>query len=232
MERDLPGTLAAVAAMGYTHVEFAGYFQHKPSSVRRFLQEAGLSAPSSHLSPDALRQHPQAALDDAAEAGHEYVVLAWWDRALVDPEACGELIELLNRIGRLAGERGLSFAYHNHDFEFANYGDQVPYDRLLQETSAGLVEFELDVYWALTAGRDPLQLINSQPKRFPLLHAKDRDASGAETDIGRGQIDFTALMEHLPGDAVKYVFVERDEPADPMASAAMGLSNLRKCMGR
>lgn len=56
----------------------------------------------------------------------------------------------------------MKLAYHNHDFEFKKFGNQTGYDILLQETDKKLVDFELDLYWAVRSGNDPLQLFTIQ----------------------------------------------------------------------
>ena len=57
MQKDVEGTIARVAAIGYREVEFAGYFGKSPRDVRALLDHHGLSAPSSHVSlvPDQWR---------------------------------------------------------------------------------------------------------------------------------------------------------------------------------
>lgn len=228
MGRDLPGTLAAVASMGYSNVEFAGYFDHKPRDIPGLLQDSGLSSPSVHVPPDALINDLELTLDEAALAGHQYIVLAWWEQPLHNPDGYRQLADLLNHAGSLARQRGLSLAYHNHDFEFSANAEWVPYDFLLRETDPDTVSFELDLYWAVSAGRNPSQLMSSHPGRFPLLHAKDMDTSGRETDIGRGEIDFAALLRGLTTDTVSFMFVERDNPEKPLESAARGLASLNE----
>jgi sugar phosphate isomerase/epimerase len=232
METDLPDTLAAVASLGYANVEFAGYFRHEPADIQRLLQASGLHAPSVHVPPHALVNEPESTLDIAATAGHQYIVLAWWEQPMCTPDGYRQLAELLNHTGSLARDRGLSLAYHNHDFEFSANPEWVPYDFLLRETDPSLVSFELDVYWAVKSHRDPLRLVSSNPDRFPLLHAKDMDRSGGETDIGSGQIDFRGLLGDLPVDTVNFIFVERDEPEAPLDSAALGLARLRDILNR
>lgn len=227
MERDLAGTLAAVAAIGYSQVEFAGYFNQSPADILQLLNAEGLEAPSAHIAPHALIDQPEMALDQAAIAGHRYVVLPWWEEPYRNPKGYHQLAELLNRVGELAHARGLALAYHNHDFEFSAQEHWIPYDFLLTHTDPSYVTYELDLYWAIRAGRDPVELFSKYPGRFTLLHAKDMDATGAETDIGKGQIDFATLLGELPLEAVKYLFVERDVPEEPMASAALGLTRLK-----
>lgn len=231
MKSDLPATLETVASQGYRHVEFAGYFGHSPAQISALLQALGLNAPAVHVPPQALLDQPESTLDSAAEAGHEFVVLPWWEQPLRNPEGYRQLAALLNHAGGLARERGLSLAYHNHDFEFSANAEWVPYDFLLQATDPALVCFELDLYWAVSSDRDPLQLINSHRDRFPLLHAKDMDLRGNETDIGSGQMDFPRLLGKLAADTVSYVFVERDEPDNPLQSARRGLAALEEILG-
>jgi sugar phosphate isomerase/epimerase len=230
MASDLPGTLSAVASLGYANVEFAGYFGRSPREISTILQACNLNAPAVHVPPQALLDQPELTLDTAAEAGHEYVVLPWWEQPLRNPDGYRQLAELLNHAGSLAQERGLSLAYHNHDFEFIANAEWVPYDFLLGETDPTLVAFELDLYWAVSSDRDPLQLINSHHARFPLLHAKDMALSGNETDIGNGQMDFASLLGDLTHDSVSYIFVERDEPENPLESAALGLEKLTELL--
>lgn len=231
MEQDLAGTLAMVAAMGYSQVEFAGYFGCDPATIVNLLRSSGLSAPSAHVTPTELLQHPELTLDTAALAGHQYIVLAWWEGALCNPDGYRQLADLLNHAGKLAQQRGLSLAYHNHDFEFLPGETGAPYDFLLAATDPQAVSYELDLYWAVSSGRDPLQLMADHPGRFPLLHAKDMASSGHETDIGAGEIDFASLLGALPDESVEHIFVERDEPQLPLASAASGLNRLQEILG-
>ena len=231
MERDLTGTLAAVAAMGYSQLEFAGYFNHSPAEIARLLRTEGLDAPSAHIAPQDLIAQPEQALDQAATAGHSHVVLPWWEESLRHPEGYYQLAELLNRTGQMATERNLNLAYHNHDFEFSTEAGWVPYDFLLTQTDPDHVSYELDLYWAVRAGRPPSGLFAEYPGRFTLLHVKDMAADGRETDIGKGQIDFAKMLSELPLEAVDYLFVERDEPEEPMASAALGLTRLNTLLG-
>src|SRR5258705_13819172 len=55
LEKDFEGTLAKVASLGYTEVEFAGYFNRKPAEVKAVLNRYNLSSPSFHISTSVLR---------------------------------------------------------------------------------------------------------------------------------------------------------------------------------
>lgn len=224
MQRDLPATLARLAEIGYREVEFAGYFGRTPADVRLLLERYRLSAPSAHLPYELLRTGWDRALDDALAAGHGYVTIPWTpveQRRTLD--GWRRVAEEFNRAAERARGRGLRFAYHNHDFEFVRVGDVVPFDVLLAATDPALVSFEMDVYWVTRAGGDPLAYIRQHPTRFTMLHVKDSAGppNHAMVDVGAGTIDFAAILrlDAEQRHAVQHVFVEHDQPADPMAFA-------------
>ncbi|MDT8342481.1 MAG: sugar phosphate isomerase/epimerase, partial [Longimicrobiales bacterium] len=127
MEESVPATLAAVAAMGYGEVEFAGLFGHSPARVRRMLGQEGLRAASSHVGMDVIRGGWEAALDDAATLGQDLIVLPSLPaevptaagRALDarTPDGLRALAEELTRAGEAARARGIHLGFHNHEFE-------------------------------------------------------------------------------------------------------------------
>ena len=154
MATDVAETLQAIAGIGYREVEFAGYFEHSPGQIRQMLDRYGLAAPSTHMDARALRDDPMPLVDAAAEIGHDYVTVAWLnpeDRQSIDDYR--KWAEVFNRVGETCRANGLRLAYHNHDFEFASMQGRVPFDVLLQETDADLVDFELDLFWVVTGGR-------------------------------------------------------------------------------
>src|SRR5207302_1314694 len=219
MEKDVEGTIARVAAIGYREVEFAGYFGKSARDVRALLDKNGLSSPASHisLSPEQRR----AALDAAPVIGHRYLVLAWIpaeERHTLDDYK--RWAERLNRAGTEAKAAGLQFAYHNHDFEFAPLDGKLPYDVLLAETDPKLVQLEVDLYWITKGGQDPLAYFARWPGRFPMVHVKDSAGPPDHriVEVGAGKIDFKKIFAQSDQAGIKYYFVEHDEPADAFAS--------------
>ena len=219
MEKDFEGTIARVAATGYREVEFAGYFGRSPRDVRALLDRHGLSAPSSHVSlaPEQWR----GALDAAPIVGHRYLVIAW-----IPPEERRTLddykraAERLSRAATEARAAGLQFAYHNHDFEFAPLDGRLPYDVLLAETDPKLVQLEVDLYWIVKGGQDPLAYFARWPGRFPMVHVKDSAGPPDHrmVEVGAGKIDFKKIFAQRDQAGIQHFFVEHDEPADPFAS--------------
>ena len=130
-----------------------------------------------------------------------------------------DTMEALNALGERTRAAGVRLAYPNHADEFTPFGGgPAGYDVLLDETDPALVSMELDVFWAVHAGHDPVDWLSRFPGRFPLLHVKDRAASGAMTDVGAGEIDVARIIECAAQGGLEHIVVEHDEPTDALAS--------------
>jgi sugar phosphate isomerase/epimerase len=224
MKRDVAATLARLSQIGYREVEFAGYFDKSPAEIKQLLATNGLTAPSTHVPYELLKGDWAKTLDTAVAIGHEYVTIPWMDPKLRGTAAGWKAIAAdFNRGAEQAKGRGLKFAYHNHDFEFKPVEGQVPYDILLAETDPALVDFEMDVYWTVNGGADPLAYFRKHPTRFTMLHIKDSAGppDHKQVDVGAGKIDFAAVLrlDAEQRKAVKHEFVEHDQPPDPFGFA-------------
>lgn len=219
LKADFVGTLRQVAAIGYKEVEFAGYMGRTPAQVKAVLKDTGLKAPATHLALETVEREWGTTMEAAHGIGIEYLVVPWINAdQRTSIEGYKQVAAAFNRAGRQARAAGLRFAYHNHAFEFERMDGQVPYDVLLQETDPALVEFEMDLYWTVAGGRNPLAYFAKYPGRFPLVHVKDRTADGQMADVGSGAIDWGAIFAHRKEAGIKHYFVEHDEPKDPFAS--------------
>lgn len=245
LKQDFRGTLQRIAALGYREVEFAGYFDQSPQAIRALLDDLGLAAPSAHAGDALLGPDAERAIDAALTVGHRYLVVAW-----VPPEQWRDLegwkrrAQAFNRAGELCRRAGLQFCYHNHHFEFAQLLGRRPYDLLLSDCDARLVQMELDLCWAAAARQDALQLLRDHPGRFPLVHLKQLkalprldaadvlsmhmdEAVGLMTEVGPGAIDFARLLADPASRGIRHFFVEHDQPAAPLASIETSLGYLR-----
>ncbi len=75
-----------------------------------------------------------------------------------------KLVEKLNKASEVVKSAGMHLAYHNHDFEFKDWGGgQNGFDIFLKQTDPSLVSFEMDIYWTTKAGKDPVQLMKENP---------------------------------------------------------------------
>lgn len=228
MKRDVAATLARVAQIGYTEVEFAGYFDHTPAEIRAMLDQNHLTAPSAHIPLQTLQGDLSGVIAAAKTIGHEYIVCPW-----LDPSQRGSTVDAwksfgatLTDIARRVQQAGLQFAYHNHDFEFTKIGDTVPFDVLLANSDPQLVKLEMDLYWATRAGQDPLAWFAKYPGRFPLVHVKDGRAGNMDmAPVGSGSIDWKRIFAKRELAGIKHYFVEHDNAADGPGGAFASITS-------
>jgi sugar phosphate isomerase/epimerase len=218
MKKDFAGTLAKVAKIGYKEVEFAGYFGNDPKTVRDLLTKDGLAAPSAHIGFPVLGKDWDKIIEDSLTVGHQYLICPWIEEKYRTVAGYKEVAALFNKAGEQAKKAGLQFGFHNHNYEFPPVEGQVPLDLLITQTDPSLVVFEMDVYWVRAGGADPVIYFKRYPGRFPLLHIKDMDSAGKMVDVGRGVIPWKTIFQNWDLAGVKHIFVEHDEPHEPLES--------------
>jgi sugar phosphate isomerase/epimerase len=227
MARDVEGTLARVAEIGFREVEFAGYFGQKPREVRAALDAAGLDAPAAHVSFNLLQDGWEQTLEAASVIGHHTLIVPWIAEERRTLDGYRAAAELFNSAGEAARAAGRQLGYHNHDFEFERIDGRVPFDVLLEATDPDLVVYEMDLFWVTNGGHDPIDYIARYPGRFALVHVKDRSADGAMVDVGQGTIDFAEIFARRTQAGIRHYFVEHDRPGDPFASIQTSYDFLR-----
>ncbi len=232
MARDAAGTLRQVAGLGYGEVETAGLFDLSAEQFRSALDAAGLVSPAGHYPVDAIRQQPEGTIATARTLGQQWVVVPFLDVDERSADGYQRLADDLNRFGAAARNEGMRVAYHNHDFEFTSLSDGgTGFDVLLTGTDPSLVDMELDLFWAVKGGRDPLALFAAHPGRFPLCHVKDMaDVAGSQemVTVGEGEIDFAGIFAQAQQAGLTHYFVEHDNPPDPIESIRASLEHLQQ----
>jgi sugar phosphate isomerase/epimerase len=231
---DLPGSLELLAGIGYPEVELFTLQGLSAAEFRAALDAVKIRALAAHVGIDRWRSELETVLDEAETLGMHYVgVPGIFPNPPATLETYSSLAREFNGYAEAAANRGLRFYYHNHAFEFARDRGTRLYDVLLQETDPDLVFFELDLYWIVTGGADPLDYLGRYDQsRWPLFHVKDRDAAGDFADLGEGNINFARIFSELENKHYHHYFVERDTQVDPARTATVGYEYLRSLRGR
>lgn len=233
-ERDLPGTLAQVAHMGYEGVEFAGYYGYPAPELRAMLDGLGLRVAGTHISLDTLLG------DQFAETVAFNRVLG--NRFLIVPGLAAERRDsrpawlqtaaLFNQVaGRLAGS-GMRTGYHNHSIEFAPLDGELPWDTFFSHTDPEVV-MQVDIGNALHGGGDPVPYIARYPGRAATVHLKEYSASNPDALLGEGDVDWAQVFElcETVGGSEWYIVEQESYPYPPLECVERCLQALRR-MGK
>lgn len=210
---DIPGTLATLSKIGYNSIEPYGFdgsfYTYSAKDFRKMCQDLGMVITSTHCGI-TIENAPLYA-EKAAEAGLEYLVLpSFGGRPEKTLDDYKKVAQEMNQIGVITKKSGITFGYHNHNHEFRTIEGQLPYDTLLAETDPGLVTFEMDIFWVVKGGHQPLQYFEKHPGRFQLWHVKDMGNDGESCIVGNGHIKFNDLMKHSETAGLKRIVYEQE----------------------
>ncbi|MBC7418725.1 MAG: sugar phosphate isomerase/epimerase [Pedobacter sp.] len=241
LPKDAKGTIEQISKAGYQEVETFGFsngkfFGYSAKDFKKLLGDNGLTAPSGHYGMDEFDRtgktdQLKTNMDAALAVGSDYFTIAS-AHAGEGADGFKKLAEDFNKVAELTKAAGLKFAYHNHNFEFKPIGDTTGYEILLKETDKNLVNFEMDIYWVVRGGKDPIALIKENPGRFVMWHVKDMDKQHPEenTEVGNGSIDFKPIFEEAKLSGMKHFFVEHENNyyPDPIGSIKTSSNYIKK----
>jgi sugar phosphate isomerase/epimerase len=224
-KKDVPGTLKKVQDFGIRLVELAGTYELPPAKFKELLTAHGLQPVSAHFAYERFRDDPEGVAREAKALGVQYAGCAWITHAdTFDEKECRSAIEVFNRAGAVLAKQGLKFFYHTHGYEFQPHGQGTLFDLLMAETKPENVSYEMDVFWVVHPGQDPVKLLGKYGKRFELMHMKDMkkgvktgDLTGKsdvsnDVTLGTGQLNWPAILQAADKAGVKYYFIEDESP--------------------
>jgi sugar phosphate isomerase/epimerase len=243
--KDPSAVIKNVAMAGYKEVEMFGlaadqrFFGRSVKDFASLLQQNNLVSPSGHYMPEKFLfengsdDEVKKLCDVGHTMGHQYIVIPWMAeerRKTIDQYK--KLALRINKAGEICKAANLKLAYHNHDFEFFDLNGQKGYDVLLKETDASLLQMEMDIYWVVSAGYDPVEIFKANPGRFPMLHVKDMDKVNKKmnTEVGNGSINFKKIFKCAKIAGVKHYYVEQENNYKPdiLSSIKASSNHLRK----
>lgn len=231
----LGDVLARLAALGYTNVEgYGGLFEGADiDALAADLAANGLKMPSSHIGIDAIENDPAGCVALAQKLGltQVYVPYLMPDERPTDAAGWRAFGDRLVAASKPFVDAGLTFGWHNHEFEFtALPSGELPMDLILEGND---LSFEFDVAWAAVAGFDPLDTIAKYGNRITAAHVKDRAPEGENADedgwadAGHGVLDWPAYFAALKAAGCDNFVMEHDNPADDHRFASRALAYMQ-----
>jgi len=237
IKKDLPAAIKKVAEMGYKFVESAGYgdvkfYDMEPGDFKALCEANGMTVLSSHTGRplpgsenyEATMAWWDACIDAHVAVGAKYIVQSSMGiSAYRTIDTLKKWCDYFNTVGEKCNAKGIRFGYHNHDREFSTvHGDTIMFDFMVQNTDPAKVMFQLDLYWCVMGGKNPVDYFNKYPGRFELWHIKDKEEIG-----GSGMMDFAAIWAAAAKSGMKYGIVEVEEyNFDQFTSCKVSLDTL------
>ena len=227
LAEDTPGTLGRIRDLGFADVETASLYGRTAGGFAELLKQKGLTCSSVIAEYDRFSKDLSGVVRDAKELGASYVITSNIPHSgeLTAPDVSAAA-ENFNTWGMKVKEQGLRFGYHPHGFEFVHTPTETLFDLLAKETHGDYVTFELDAFWFVHGGADPVCYLEKYSGRFELMHLKDMakgtiiDLTGRAPDessvaLGKGHLDWAAIFRAADRAGVKVYFIEDESPQAP-----------------
>jgi sugar phosphate isomerase/epimerase len=224
-KQDAPRTLDEVRDWGVKYAE--GYadllpaIKMTPEQFKSQLDARGITLVGSHFGYDKIRDDMEGVARDADAMGLKYVGCAWIPHTgAFNEKTCREAIAVFNHAGEVLAKHGMKFFYHVHGYEFQPYKDGTLLDLMMKETNPKQVCYEMDIFWIVFPGQDPVALMKKYSTRWELMHLKDMKkglktgslSGGTDVNndvaLGAGQIDMPAVLHAAKKIGVKWYFIE------------------------
>ena len=237
-EDGIQKVLETVAKMGYKNLETASgdnktVYGLAPREFKKIVNDLGMKCTSAHLGQTYTKEKENEvmswwdqAIDTYNEVGVRYIIQPWMP--VNDATTLNDLklyCDYFATVGYKTASASIAFGYHNHNFEFRKIGDQLIYDFLLNNVSKNHVCFELDVYWCVEGGGDPVAYLKNYPSQFKAVHIKDEKEIGAS-----GKMNFKPIFDQMYANNIKdwYVEVEQYTNNAPVVSVQQSFDFLNK----
>jgi len=219
------GTLDEVKSFGFRYAELAGTYGMSAEKFKQELDTRGIQPIGAHFGYERYRDDAEGVEQEAKALGLKYAGCAWIPHTGdFDEKTCREAIAVFNKAGAAMAKHGLKFFYHVHGFEFQPHGQGTLLDLLFAETDPKTVSYEMDIFWIVFPGQDPVKLLEKYPKRWELMHLKDM-RKGTQTGLltggtdvkndaalGTGLMDMPSILRAAKKVGIKYYFIEDESP--------------------
>lgn len=267
MDKDPLKTIGQVADVGYRYLESANHramedtgvgFGISAEELKKVLDDSGSRIISAHIFPFSEDNYKQV-IEYNLKIGNHTVVYPM--EVFQDYDDTMRKVETYERMGKMAAEEGVQFLYHNHYQELQEFRGHKVLDLIVENTDPAHVNLELDTFWVLRGGIDPVELMKKYGTRIKMLHQKDFsrdtktpvnmfDVVGKDTfitreifnkykcnddfvEIGYGQMDIQKIINTaIEIGSIDYIVLEQDATKlDQLESVKKSMEGFRKFKG-
>lgn len=223
--KDPKNILQQVASFGYKQIEsYEGpngmFWGMSNNEFKKLMDGLGMTMIASHC--NVFKDFEKKA-DEAAAIGMKYLLSSSYGKQKTKDDY-KKLSDQFNQSAEICKKNGIRFAYHGEDSDFMNQDGFVPHDYFMKQSDPSAMDFEMDFYWVIVGGEDPINLLKKYPGRFRLCHIKDRVKGSAKRedtcDLGVGSINFREILKIARKNGMQYYIAEQENypGSTPLAS--------------
>lgn len=232
--KDLGGSLAKVAKMGYAGVEFAGWHNHAAGDIRKMLDDTGLKMAGSHTPwGDVQDEKLDATIEFNKILGNRFLIVPGLPRELIKTaDDWKKMADFFNRVAGKLKPHGMLTGYHNHTIEFKPLDGKIPWDVFFSNTKKEVV-MQVDTGNCMHGDGDPMEYLERYPGRAITIHLKEFSKTNQKALLGEGDVPWTRVFDYAENrGATEWYIVEYEIPGLPAMEAVEGCLKQLAKMGK
>ena len=228
-EKDLDESLKKLKDIGYQTVQLSGIGPIEPEIVKELCDKYGLEVICTHRGQEDYLENLEETIRYHKIIGCKIAGIGSigdYDRSA---EGFRKFVKDFTPVSKRLKEEGITFAYHNHAFDFIKEDGKYLLDIILNESDFDLI---LDVYWIAFSGIDPAKFIRKIGIRGKVLHFKDlicnKNNKTDMAEVVNGNLDWDSIIEACEDAGCLAAMVEQDTcSGDPFDSLKISYNNLK-----
>jgi len=230
---DVEKSMKKIKEIGYNAVQVSGFGPIEPERVKDIMDKEGLKICATHIGFNLMQENLDAVIKQHKLWDCKYVGVGSMPNEYRESrEGYVRFAKEASDIARRLADEGLSFIYHNHNFEFVKFDGVTGMDILLEESDPDVFGFEIDTFWVQAGGANPVDWIYKVKGRMKVIHFKDMGVSAERqaimTEVGEGNLNWKAIIKACQDTGVEWAPVEQDIcQRNPFESLAISLKNLK-----
>ena len=237
--KDMPGvteSLKKIKDIGYSNVQISGMGPVDHNEVAKVANDLGLTISCTHMAWSMFQNELDKVIEIHKAWNCRNSAIGGLPQEYYNLDGVKRFAEELVPISEKLAAAGLTFSYHNHNHELALYDGKTWLARLYEMTNPKHLKAEIDTYWIVAGGGDPIYWINKIAGRAPLVHLKDMMVLPSRevrmAPIGDGNLNWEGIIKASQAAGCEYALVEQDRcyEMDPFEALARSYNNL-KAMG-
>ena len=216
-EKDLPGTLKAVAKIGYKGVEFAGYYGRDAKTLRKLLDDNGIVCCGTHTAIDTLMGDELAkTIEFNKTIGNKFLIVpSLPERYRASRKAWQMTAAMFNELSDKVKPHGMRVGYHNHNVEFTPMDGETPWDTFFGGTKKEVI-MQFDTGNAMQGGGDAVVFLKRYPGRATTVHVKPYSKTKPNAILGEDELPWKEIFKLCETTAgTQWYIVEYESDAYP-----------------
>jgi len=229
---DIPGTLKALAGMGYEAVELENAFGKSGAEWRTHLDAAGLKACGFHHTLQELQGDKLAASIefDQAIGNRNLIIRSLEPPVYTSADLLKKTADAVNSIAERLNPHNMRVGYHNHTTDFNRIDGEYWWNRFADLTAKDVV-LQFDTGNASEMeGVTPQEFITRNAGRTISMHVKPFSKKNPTAYLGADELDWPAIMTAAEsvGGIQWYIIEYEHEGKPPLEALKANLEAFKK----